>query len=486
MAQKWTNDELELLSSFDAETKPVDVFQAYKGMFGENRSYDSVQKKFRSLFKDDVPAETEESSEEDMFLSWEEMIADQGIKPEKYRFDPVADEYIIHTKKGMLPISGRRIRELLEMYSNYGAKKTINQVAQEFGWARHAVIDVLRALGKTHDSSPYTDETLAEVEAPDLVKDIVRKKEQKVLAAADRKIQKKNADDASKWRNVEKAIEEVFENHEYDIQARDEHFCLIKPDKSFDVTLYHTDAHVGKMAQHWGYEEARRIILGTAERALQNCTKYGRPDRIITGIGGDWCNIDTPGSTTTRGTPQFSPKEWYKIMSDANQIALDLLLLMSEVAPVEALTIPGNHDRMWSMMAGDWLHKMFENNDRINVQKHQSRHYVQAGKNMLMFTHGDGAKPKDYPSIMSAEAAKMWGNTEYRYAYHGHLHHEKVKEHPGVTVTQMPSISPEDDWHIHEGFVGTKRALCAYVHDHEAGRTAQFTISIDEEGNIFG
>jgi len=481
---RWTNDELEFLATYGPHDRAIDVFQDYRVRFGDNRSYHSVQKKLRSLFED--PIEDDEDDNEEGLDTWEDALDSEGIKLKNYSYDKEADEYIIPTRRGLLHVSGGRIRQLLSEYSNYGAKKTINMVANEFGWARHCIIEVLRRLGKTHDSSPFTDEQILEEPVEELVKDMARKKENRIIANAIKQEQRKIQEDANKWRNIEHAISEVFELRDYETTKPLKSFNLKAPKKKFDALLYHTDAHVGKLAQGWEYEECRRLILETAERALSHVVRYGKPNRIITGIGGDWSNIDNPANGTTRGTLQRSNGEWFEIMEQANQIQLDLLRLYGQVAPTEAYCVPGNHDRMWSVMAGSWLAKLFENHPSVKVHTFKPRHYIESGKNMIMLTHGDGAKPKDYPSIMAAEAAEMWGRTKYRYAYHGHLHHELIREFRGVSVNQMPSVSPEDEWHVHEGYVGNRRALAAHIHDWNAGRVAIFNVAIDENNNVVG
>lgn len=483
MAQQWTEGELAFLAQFESGTRPVEVYVQYREAFGPIRSYNSVQKKFRSLFFDEDPVE-----EVDVLDTWEDALDDNhdNLRVKDYNYDEATDEYIIPTKQGLLHVSGSRIRQLLEDYSNYGAKKTINQVAREFGWARHAVIQVLRSLGKTHDSAPFTDEQILEEPVEDLVKDLARKKEHRIIARASRAQQRKMEANAEKWRQVEQTIKEVFEQGDYSTIAPPPLMNLKKADTKFAPLIYHTDVHVGKLAHGWEYDRLRDVVLGTTERALAHVTSYGRPEKILTGVGGDWSNIDNPRNTTTRGTPQHSNARWYEIMHQANQLTVELINLMSTVAPVEVYTVPGNHDRMWSVMAGSWLAQLYRDSSRVDVHTFQYRHYIELGKTMIMLTHGDGAKPNQYPSLMAAEAAEVWGRTRHRYAYHGHLHHEVVKEHRGTFVTQMPSVCPVDDWHIHEGYVGNRRALTAHLHDYSAGRVAQFNIGVDKDNNILG
>jgi hypothetical protein len=476
VAQKWTKKELDFVSQYGEGMSPADIYKSYCKKFpNSNRTYSSVRNKFNELIFQPKTSNPEVDNEE----------VENPYSKSKYVYLEEKDEYLIPTQKGMLHLSGKTIRELVSDYSNYGAQATINKCARKFGTARNAVIDIIKALGKTHDSSPFTSEEILANTEEYLISDIVSKKEHKIIVKADKVLQKALEKDAENWRKLNQSIDKVFNERVYEALPDRTKFKLDKPKSEFDIVLYHTDAHVGKLAEGWSLKETRDVILNTAERALAHAVQYGAPTRILTCIGGDWANIDTPSSTTTRGTRQVSNAEWFDIMDAANQITLDLLTLMSDVAPVKAFTVPGNHDRMWSVLAGSWLSKLFQNSDRVTIEKVKHRHYLKSGSNMLMFSHGDLAKPSEYPTIMASEAPVIWGQTEHRYAYHGHLHHEVMKEYRGVNVTQMPSVSPTDDWHEGEGWIGTRRALVAYIHDYKAGRVANFNIGV-KNGIILG
>lgn len=471
MINKWKKEEVEFITKFGPGITISNVYASYKKKFPKSkRTLNAVKKKLDSL--------SAETVKDEPILPLE--VVDT-FSTNKYAYSESEDEYYISMKNGLLKVPGEEMRNLISSYSNLGAAQTINMIAGKFGKARHEVINVLRALGKTHDSAPFTDEDIETMDEDVLVSDIVRKKEHKIITKADKVLQAALEKDAENWRKVNKTIEEVFDKKDYSLIPSRPRFNLAKPKTDFDVVLYHTDAHVGKLAEGWSLKDTSDLILGTAERALQHAVQYGQPRRIITGIGGDWANIDTPSHTTTKGTRQTNNSNWFELMDAANQITLDLIQLMSDVAPVLALTVAGNHDRMWSILAGSWLSKMFEKSDRVTVEKFKHRHYVRAGHNMMMFTHGDLAKPSDFPSIMAAEAPEMWGTTFHRYAYHGHRHHELTREAKGVTLVQMPSIAPTDDWHEGEGYVGTRRALTAHLHDYEAGRVANFNIAVKDK-----
>jgi hypothetical protein len=88
---------------------------------------------------------------------------------------------------------------------------------------------------------------------------------------------------------------------------------------------------------------------------------------------------------------------------------------------------------------------------------------------MLMFCHGDGGKRDDYALLMATEKPEMFGRTKFREAHIGHTHQTRLEEKHGVRVRVIPSLSPADDWHSENGFVGNLRSAEAYFWNKKEG-----------------
>ena len=54
--------------------------------------------------------------------------------------------------------------------------------------------------------------------------------------------------------------------------------------------------------------------------------------------------------------------------------------------------------------------------------------------------------------VMANDRAKDWGETTHRRFYCGHIHHEVVKEVPGVTVEYLRTLAGSDAWHRGQGY----------------------------------
>jgi len=62
-----------------------------------------------------------------------------------------------------------------------------------------------------------------------------------------------------------------------------------------------------------------------------------------------------------------------------------------------------------------------------------------------------------------------------------HLHHKQThkfmsgKDFIGVTAEYLRTPSPSDSWHTKQGYVGSKKAIEAFVHSFENGQVARLT-----------
>ena len=102
------------------------------------------------------------------------------------------------------------------------------------------------------------------------------------------------------------------------------------------------------------------------------------------------------------------------------------------------------------------------------------------GKNLLIWTHGDGVAMNKWAQIIPAEFATEWGSTEHRYLKMGHIHHKKtvapvcVQEHCGLYVEYLEALTSIDSWTASSGFVGSAKGASAFEYDAEQGMTARF------------
>ena len=100
-----------------------------------------------------------------------------------YWYDESRDVYIVHLPNKHKPflIKGEMWRAMVDSYSNWsGSNLTVNQMCRKFSLSRKTITQIIRFMGLTHDSAPFTDEVLAKENEETLIEDMLRKKEESV------------------------------------------------------------------------------------------------------------------------------------------------------------------------------------------------------------------------------------------------------------------------------------------------------------------
>jgi hypothetical protein len=249
------------------------------------------------------------------------------------------------------------------------------------------------------------------------------------------------------------------------------------------------DPHFGKLA--WREETDEDYDLKIAEKRVKDSVQalLGRVnldtvERILFPVGNDLINIDNRHNTTFAGTPQDSDCRYMKIIKMVRRILIEVIDQLSEIAPVDVVIVPGNHDTTSSFMMGEILEAFYSRNKRVNIDNvPKLRKYYQYGLNSIQLTHGDQEKHESLGLIFATEQPQLWAETKFRFAQLGHFHKNKkinylsVDEHQGFQVQVLPSLSGTDFWHKSKGYNSLKQAKAMLFNANE-GLIGEFTTTV--------
>ena len=253
------------------------------------------------------------------------------------------------------------------------------------------------------------------------------------------------------------------------------------------------DLHLGKLAwaKETGYENydlkiARRLFEDALEVLIARTSSH-RYDLVLLPVGNDFFHTDNLVSETTGGTRQDCEGRFHKTARIGREMMVHAIERLRHVAPVRAVVAPGNHDQLSSWHLGDSLECWFHADSDVTVDNYPTlRKYIEFGKVMLMFTHGNRGKQADYPLLMATEQPEMWGRTRFREAHLGHLHKThvlsgpSVSENHGARVRIISSLCATDAWHAEMQFVGNLRQAEAFVWNQHEGQIAHATYTAPE------
>ena len=200
------------------------------------------------------------------------------------------------------------------------------------------------------------------------------------------------------------------------------------------------DAHIGMLSWHeetgedWDLKIAEDIQCKAMDYLVKSSPACDQA--VIINLG-DWYHYDNMDGVTTRSGHSLDVDGRYakmarvgvKIMRQCIESALD------KHRNVRVVNVIGNHDDTSAVMLSICLANIYENEPRVTIDTNPSVfNYVRHGKVLIGCHHGHSCKPDKLPGVMATDRARDWGETEYRYWYIGHIHHQSLKDYAGVTV----------------------------------------------------
>lgn len=467
IAKKLIEDKNITLGTAQIDSFRRAISSRLAGPEPEYEGSEHIQEKFKS----------DEISDENLndMIREEEGVARSAFKKYKhstdYYYDEAKDLYIVYIKNKAYKFTGTIIRDMKSRYSALtGSSETINEICRNFEIPRNIFVALKTILGWTHDSEPFTDEEMFLREEEEMVADALQKRKFSFFQKYTREEEKMIKEAASNWwafrgliiNPLAEKLTQVFAQYrvpKLNLPSGDPHSLVISP---FDLH-YGKYSWSGEVRESYSRQQAKDLLMSKTSEILADVIHYN-VEKIVVPVGSDFFHVDTLGGTTTKGTPQDCDGTFIQIMVEGQQLMVEFIDTLRQIAPVEILLTAGNHDFKLSHVLLQYLGAYYRNCEDVNVIRcHKFRQYFEYGENLLGFTHGDGTKLQELPYLMANEAQEAWARTKHRSFFTGHLHHEMVKDYKGVKVFQMPSLSGSDRWHHNHGYEGSTRALHGYL-----------------------
>lgn len=469
-----------LLNTYDYKVNSVKSF---------TRATREVVYEFEDLLKEQEVKEVEQKVEE-YVEDYEESVIDELEYQHKYYYSKDSDQYFFFISNPPIVITGDLVRQLKTEYSNMtGPASSINEICRKYRITRKIFVKIKTILGWTHDDDPFTLEELKEdsFDIDGAVESMILQKKNELSKRFNREDLRVMSRAARKWWRfqenlvnpfVDSLIEKMKEGYssgdvlfinpkDYVSESEDSYACVLAP---FDL---HYGKYASKLEVGDGLEYDKKIakeVLFKSTQNVLNKIKKHNIDKFIVPIGSDFFHVDNPRHTTTAGTPQDMDGTFIEMASEGNKIMIQFIDTLRQIAPVEVYLCAGNHDFSMSHQLLEVLTAWYRTENDVTVDnQRKDRTYAQYGDCMLGFTHGDGAKYKDLPNLMMRDNKKMFALTNFHAMFHGHLHHEILRDVQGVKVYQMPSLSGSDRWHHKKGYEYSIRGLVAYMVHPERG-----------------
>jgi hypothetical protein len=240
------------------------------------------------------------------------------------------------------------------------------------------------------------------------------------------------------------------------------------------VELQIPDLHWGQQSwgdetggQHYDIKIARdeylKAIYHFYDRYHKSVEKWVLP------VGSDFFNVNSALGETSNGTRQDEDDRLKKTFQIAVSTMVESISLLANVAPVELVQVPGNHDvdQIWYLMNSLNMFYMKDKGVQVDMSP-QDRKYRLIYDTLVGFAHGKTRggriKMQDLPLIMADEAPEMWAKSKIREYHIGHIHKEAkmsvglTDEFRGVIVRICPSLAQIDYYTAANGWRSTRTA----------------------------
>ena len=268
-------------------------------------------------------------------------------------------------------------------------------------------------------------------------------------------------------------VDNFFENHKYQSKINLKKYKDINA-KVLEIDI--ADLHNGKLP-YLNDDTVQDDFYYTLSEII-NRTKGKNISKIYFTPMGDTSNFDSINGTTTSGTPVSNNKTLQTVFDETTTMFIDAIEQLSNIAEVEVLHIPGNHDLGFSYYLVKSLEMYFRKHNGVKIDTdHKIRKFKVIGNTLLGIGHGQISKANS-GGWLQVEAREEWGKTKYSEIHYGHIHSQNTTEKNGTIVRYLPSMSPTDNWHYEKGFVGAVRSTCCFLWDLEKGLEEQWYINI--------
>lgn len=251
------------------------------------------------------------------------------------------------------------------------------------------------------------------------------------------------------------------------------------------ATFYNiADHHLGLFAwaretgEDYDLKIGEATLLDAMARLVANAPNSSRA--VVLNLG-DFFHADSPENRTARsGNALDVDTRYAKVLQVGVRLMIDCIdLALQKHDHVRVRCLPGNHDSNTALALSVALAAFYRESPRVEVDTDPSRFFWwRFGKVFVGATHGDMVKPDDMPGVMASYRARDWGESEFRYAYFGHVHHRSRGggEKHGVVWETFQSLAAKDAWHSASGY-SSGRSMVAITHHRDQGEVFRHTVS---------
>lgn len=211
-------------------------------------------------------------------------------------------------------------------------------------------------------------------------------------------------------------------------------------------------------------EIARHLTLGAVDRLMQSAP--AAETCIILPLGDVFHMNDQTNATPASKHQLDVDSRYVKVLGIGIEIYRHAVIrALEKHDKVIVRFVQGNHDPQAIWALAFTIQAYFSENPRVTVDLSPSKFwFYKFGQVLIGATHGDTVKHEALLGVMAADRAKDWGDTKHRYWYTGHVHHQSVREFPGVVCESFRTLAAKDAYAAGHGYRAGRDMVCITHH----------------------
>lgn len=222
----------------------------------------------------------------------------------------------------------------------------------------------------------------------------------------------------------------------------------IKNRQLLEITLF--DQHFG-IATYDDYKETQSKLHTLITSRVW--------EEILITIGSDMLHHNDHKNRTASGR-EIEHVDMVQAWEEARKFYEPLIeKTMKQSNNIKIIYVKGNHDESLSWCFTKMLEAKYPQIEFDTSFEERKAHMFD--EVMIVYFHGDKS-PKRVPRIIPAEFPKEWAKAKVREGRAGHIHHEVVKDEFGLTMRNVSTRVPTDQWHKDYAWIGAHKRFMVF------------------------
>jgi hypothetical protein len=321
---------------------------------------------------------------------------------EHYTFNHDTKQYVFHTEKQFgknYVFQDSKVDTILKLYSNFDKNPmTMGKIAQNTSTPKKVIEFILRALGRNHDSIPFTDEKVEETDEDVLVADMLTTKIFNISQKFEKKDWENTVKDAEKWRMFEhdtlNPLKDLLNKWEAPTYIPVKTDSIVKGNKT--LLISGTDWHYGLIAnerylynqREWNIEETKKSVALYAQKVKEHIKKEKCYEKLVVWFGGDLCHTLT--GFTDKGTKlEANPIGEEQLEQALASVIAFINELLTVHNNIEIYASAGNHSFLGDYVLLRMIELYYRSDKRLKFSVDNKQHVTFKIYNSLFLgTHG--------------------------------------------------------------------------------------------------